>query len=122
MRLYGSKKCSSCHYGPQLKQQQGWYAPSSPGSPKAQSVDSKDDELAEGEANARGVAALLDGLGGLHQLLLVQLADLGLQGEGRHCADAGHCLCSRLVGLVKQLAGLHMQSQSVLGMKYRQGR
>ena len=75
-------------------------------SPEAQSVDSKDDELAEAKANARSVAGLLDGLGGLHQLLLVQLADLGLQGEGCHSADAGHCLRCCLVGLVKQLASL----------------
>ena len=46
------------------------------------------------------------GLGGLHQLLLVQLADLGLQGEGCHSANAGHCLCCCLVGLVEQLASL----------------
>lgn len=76
-------------------------------SPEAQSIDSKDDKLAEAKANAGGVAGLLNGLGGLHQLLLVQLADLGLQGEGCNSADAGHCLCCCLVGLVKQLASLH---------------
>ena len=80
-------------------------------SPEAQSIHSKDDKLAEAKANARGVAGLLDGLGGLHQLLLVQLADLGLQGEGCNSADAGHCLCCCLVGLVKQLASLHMHVQ-----------
>ena len=82
-------------------------------SPEAQSIDSKDDELAEAKANARGVAGLLNGLGGLHQLLLVQLADLGLQGEGCNSADAGHCLCCCLIGLVKQLASLRMHVQAL---------
>lgn len=47
--------------------------------PETQSIDCKDDELAEAKAEARGVAGLLNVLGGLHQLLLIQPADLDLQ-------------------------------------------
>ena len=75
-------------------------------SPEAQSVDSKNNKVTEAKADAGSVAGILDILGGLQQLLLVQLAHLGLQGEGCNCADAGHCFCCCLVGLIKQLTGL----------------
>ena len=88
-------------------------------SPEDQSVYSKDDKLAEAKANARSVAGLLNGLGGLHQLLLVQLTDLRLQGEGCNSADAAHCLCCCLVGLVKQLAGLHIHMQHLEAKRSR---
>lgn len=74
--------------------------------PEADGVDCVGDELAATEGYARCLAAPLYALGGPFQLLLVQPADLDLQGEGCNCANAVHGLCCRLIGGVKQLACL----------------
>ena len=75
--------------------------------PKANGVDCIGDELAAAKGYARCLAAPLDALGGSLQLLLIQPADLDLQGEGCHCANAAHCFCCCLIGAVVQLACLY---------------
>ena len=75
--------------------------------PEANGVDCVGDELAATEGYARCLAAPLYALGGPFQLLLVQPADLDLQGEGCHCTNAAHRFCCRLIGGVKKLACLY---------------
>ena len=86
------------------------------GSPEAQSIDSKDDELAEAKGDARAVAALLNGFGGLLQLatasaaVWLALSNSELAYRTQH--NCGVKAVWNLAGFVKQRAGLQDTTQS----------